>query len=96
MTPAVIASEARRSMTLDCMDCRVATLLAMTCGGVAIASPTVVIPGPRVVIPGPRVVIPDLIRDPVPRGAWIAGAETPDLIRGRNDKCAWCFNDNFG
>ncbi len=89
MTPAVIASEARRSMTLDCMDCRVATLLAMTCGGVVIASPTVV-------IPGPRVVIPDLIRDPVPRGAWIAGAETPDLIRGRNDKCAWCFNDNFG
>ena len=30
-------------------------------------------------------VIPDSIRDPVPRTDWIAGAETPDLIRGRND-----------
>ena len=28
-------------------------------------------------------VMPDLIRHPSP--PWIAGAETPDLIRGRND-----------
>jgi hypothetical protein len=34
-------------------------------------------------------VIPDLIRDPrwnASGAAWIAGAETPDLIRGRNDR----------
>ena len=30
-------------------------------------------------------VIPDLIRDPVVGMHWIAGAETPDPIRGRND-----------
>jgi hypothetical protein len=37
------------------------------------------------VIPDSAAVIPDLIRDPVLRHHWIAGAETPDLIRGRND-----------
>jgi hypothetical protein len=37
------------------------------------------------VIPDSKAVIPDSIRDPVPRQPWIAGAETPDLIRGRND-----------
>ena len=35
--------------------------------------------------PDLELVIPDSIRDPVPRSHWIAGAETPDLIRGRND-----------
>ena len=44
-----------------------------------------VIPDSAVVIPDAAAVIPDLIRDPVPRHHWIAGAETPDLIRGRND-----------
>jgi hypothetical protein len=38
------------------------------------------------VIPDEEVVIPDSIRDPVPHDPWIAGAETPDLIRGRNDR----------
>jgi len=33
-----------------------------------------------------KAVIPDSVRDPVPGEHWIAGAETPDLIRGRNDK----------
>ena len=42
------------------------------------------------VIPDPAVVIPDSIRDPLPRHHWIAGAETPDLIRGRND--SWRIN----
>jgi len=40
---------------------------------------------PGFVIPNVEVVIPDQIRDPAPREHWIAGAETPDLIRGRND-----------
>ena len=31
-------------------------------------------------------VMPDLIRHPVPRETWIADVETPDPIRGRNDK----------
>jgi hypothetical protein len=46
----------------------------------------VVIPDEEVVIPDEQVVIPDSIRDPVPHDPWIAGAETPDLIRGRNDR----------
>jgi hypothetical protein len=46
---------------------------------------TTVIPDSPAVIPDSAVVIPDSIRDPVPRHHWIAGAETPDLIRGRND-----------
>ena len=46
---------------------------------------TTVIPDSPAVIPDAAAVIPDLIRDPVPRHHWIAGAETPDLIRGRND-----------
>ena len=33
--------------------------------------------------------MPDLIRHPVPGHHWIAGAETPDLIRGRNDDSAY-------
>ena len=45
-----------------------------------------VIPDSAAVIPDLVFVIPDPIRDPVPRRHWIAGAETPDLIRGRNDK----------
>ena len=44
-----------------------------------------VIPDSEVVIPDSAIVIPDLIRDPVPRMHWIAGAETPDPIRGPND-----------
>jgi hypothetical protein len=40
------------------------------------------------VTPDPTTVIPDLIRDPVLRRHWIAVAETPDLIRGRNDNAA--------
>jgi len=42
-------------------------------------------PDSAAVIPDSADVIPDLIRDPVLRHHWIAGAETPDLIRGRND-----------
>ena len=44
------------------------------------------IPNSAAVIPDSGTVIPDLIRDPVPRKPWIADVETPDLIRGRNDK----------
>ncbi len=43
------------------------------------------------VIPDLLFVIPDSIRDPVPRQHRIAGAETPDLIRGRNDKVESVF-----
>jgi thiol-disulfide isomerase/thioredoxin len=46
----------------------------------------VVIPDSGTVIPDLGTVIPDLIRDPVSRQPWIADVETPDLIRGRNDK----------
>ena len=42
-------------------------------------------PDAATVLPTSTTVIPDSIRDPVPRHHWIAGAETPDLIRGRND-----------
>ncbi len=38
------------------------------------------VPHQPVVIPDQLFVIPDVIRDP-----WLAGAETPDPIRGRND-----------
>ena len=44
-----------------------------------------VLPTSTTVILDLLVVIPDSIRDPLPRHHWIAGAETPDLIRGRND-----------
>ena len=47
----------------------------MLCGGLTRGEVFVI------VIPDSVNVIPDLIRDP-----WIAGAGTPDLIRGRNDK----------
>ena len=50
---------------------------------------TTVIPDSMTVIPDLLVVIPDSIRDPLPRHHWIAGAETPDLIRGRNDSEGW-------
>ena len=39
-------------------------------------------------MPDSAAVIPDPIRDPLLRHHWIAGAETPDLIRGRNDNAA--------
>ena len=48
-----------------------------------------VIPDSAAVIPDSATVIPDSIRDPVLRHHWIAGAETPDLIRGRNDSAAF-------
>ena len=51
-----------------------------------------VIPDLVFVIPDLVFVIPDPIRDPVPRRHWIAGAETPDLIRGRNDKLRPAMN----
>jgi hypothetical protein len=35
---------------------------------------------------GPLFVIADLIRNPVAAWHWIADVETPDLIRGRDDK----------
>ena len=38
------------------------------------------------VMPDEVFVMPDQIRHPVLRGAWIADVETPDPIRGRNDK----------
>jgi hypothetical protein len=44
------------------------------------------IPEEQSAIPEERSVIPDSILDPVPQHPWIAGAETPDLIRGRNDR----------
>ena len=37
-------------------------------------------------IPTNSFVMPDSIRHPVPPVDWIADVETPDLIRGRNDK----------
>ena len=39
-------------------------------------------------MPDSAAVIPDPIRHPLLRHHWIAGAETPDLIRGRNDNAA--------
>ena len=30
--------------------------------------------------------MPGLTRHPVPRDSWIGDVETPDLIRGRNDR----------
>ncbi len=53
------------------------------------------VPNEELVIPEEEVVIPGLTRDPVPREHWIAGAETPDLIRGRNDTSARQIGPNF-
>ena len=46
----------------------------------------VVIPNSEVVIPDSEVVIPDLIRDPVPRGTWIADQVRNDKTGNGNDK----------
>ena len=46
----------------------------------------VVIPNSEVVIPDSEVVIPDLIRDPVPRGTWIADQVRNDKTGNGNDR----------